>query len=87
MKLRSFGAENSIDRIEDSYRKMRMEAVRGDLNPELYLLSALFEMREIERVEQVLADLRASRPSDQEARVVIALYQKAIRNLKEGSGK
>ncbi|MEI7614156.1 MAG: hypothetical protein WCK63_14750 [Betaproteobacteria bacterium] len=87
MKLRSFGAENSIDRIEESYQKMRMEAVRGDLNPELYLLSALFEMREIERVEQVLADLRASRPADQEAKVVIALYQKALKNLKEGSGK
>ena len=86
-RFRSLSTENSIDRIEESYRKMRMEAVRGDLNPELYLLSALFEMREIERVEQVLADLRASRPADQEAKVVIALYQKAVKNLKEGSGK
>lgn len=86
-KLRSLGVENSIERVEASYRKMRMESVHGDLNPELYLLSALFEMREIEKVEQVLADLRFSRPSDQEARVVIALYQKAIKNLKEGSNK
>jgi hypothetical protein len=63
---------------------MKMEAVRGDLNPELFLLSALFEIREIDRVEQLLADLRTTRPDDQEVRVVVALYQKAVRNLKEG---
>lgn len=87
MKLRSLSTENSIDRIEESYRNMRREAVHGDLNPELYLLSALFEIREIDKVEEVLADLRATRPADQEARVVIALYQKAVKNLKEGRGK
>ncbi|MFZ4538728.1 hypothetical protein [Propionivibrio sp.] len=86
-RLRSIGGESSIKRVEDSYRKMRMEAVQGDLNPELFLLSALFEMREIDRVEQVLSDLRATRPADQEARMVIALYQKAVRNFKEGGGK
>jgi hypothetical protein len=86
-RLRSLGGGASVEQIEESYRRMRMEAVRGDLNPELYLLSALFEMREIERVEQVLADLRVSRPTDQEARVVIALYQKAVRNFKEVGGR
>ena len=86
ISMRSRGV-NSIERIEDSYRRMRMEAVRGDLNPELFLLSALFEMREIDRVEQVLSDLRAARPADQEARIVIALYQKAVKNFRQGGGK
>lgn len=84
---RSLGSENSIEKIEGDYRRMRMEAAAGDLNPELYLLSALFELREIERVEQVLADLRASRPGDQEARIIVALYQKALKNLKESGNK
>jgi hypothetical protein len=87
MRSRSIGAGNSIEKIENSYRRMRMEAVQGDLNPELFLLSALFEMREIDRVEQVLSDLRAARPADQEARIVIALYQKAVKNFRQGGGK
>ena len=87
MRSRSIGAANSIEKIENSYRRMRMEAAQGDLNPELFLLSALFEMREIDRVEQVLSDLRASRPADQEARIVIALYQKAVNNFRQGGGK
>jgi len=89
MRSRSIGAGagNSIEKIENSYRRMRMEAVQDDLNPELFLLSALFEMREIDRVEQVLSDLRASRPTDREARIVIALYQKAVKNFKQGGGK
>lgn len=84
VKSRSIAGGGSMERIDESYRRMKMEAVRGDLNPELFLLSALFEIREIDRVEQVLADLRTMRPDDQEARVVVALYQKAVRNLKEG---
>lgn len=86
-KLRSISGGGSIERIDSSYRKMRKEAVPGDLNPELFLLSALFELREIDRVEQVLSDLRATHPADQEARIVIALYQKAVKNYREGGGK
>ena len=86
IRLRSVGG-GSVERVEDAYRRMRMEAAGGDLNPELFLLSALFEMREVERVEQVLADLRVSRPQDQEAKIVIALYQKAVRNFRESVGK
>lgn len=86
-RLRSIEGGGSLERIEESYRRMRKEADQGDLNPELFLLSALFEIREIARVEQVLADLRMSHPADQEARVVISLYQKALRNMKEGGAK
>ena len=86
-RLRSIGESDSVEKIDSSYRKMRMEAVPGDLNPELFLLSALFELREIDRVEQVLSDLRATHPTDQEARVVVALYQKAVKNFREGSRK
>lgn len=86
VRQRSLAMGDSLERVEETYRRMRMEAAAGDLNPELYLLSALFEMREIERVEQVLAELRMTRRGDQEVQIIVALYQKALKNLKD-SGK
>lgn len=83
MRLRAIATPEAIAKLDDEYRKMRMEAVRGDLNPELYLLSGLFEMREFDRIEQVLQDLQLARPGDMEVGLVITLYQKAIKNARE----
>lgn len=86
VRQRGLAMGNSVEKVEETYRRMRMEAVRGDLNPELYLLSALFELREIDRIEQVLAELRETRRGDQEVLIIVSLYQKALKNLKD-SGK
>lgn len=86
VRQRSLALGTALEKVEETYRRMRMEAAQADLNPELYLLSALFEMREIDRVEQVLAELRETRRGDLEAQIVVSLYQKALKNLKE-SGK
>lgn len=83
MRLRALATPEAIAKLENDYRKMRMEAVRGDLNPELFLLSGFFEMRELDRVEQVLRDLQQARPGDVEVGLMAALYQKAIRNARE----
>lgn len=87
VRTRAIASPEAIAKLENSYRQLRMEAVRGDLNPELYLLSGLFEMREIERVEQMLRDLQQSRPGDAEVGLVVALYQKAIRNARESRAR
>lgn len=86
-RLRVIATPEAIAKLDNAYRQMRMEAVRGDLNPELYLLSGLFEMREFDRVEQVLVDLQKSRPGDMEVGLMVALYQKAIRNSRESQGR
>ncbi|MDO8932787.1 MAG: hypothetical protein Q7U97_10365 [Rhodocyclaceae bacterium] len=83
MRLRSIASPEAIAKLDNTYRQMRMEAVRGDLNPELFLLSGLFEMRELARVEQVLKDLQQARPGDTEVSLVVTLYQKAIKNARE----
>lgn len=83
MRLRSIASPEAIAKLDNTYRQMRMEAVRGDLNPELFLLSGLFEMRELARVEQVLKDLQQARPGDTEVGLVVALYQKAMKNARE----
>ena len=83
VRLRSLATPDAIEKLEESYRRMRMETVRSDLSPELYLLSGLFEMRELDRVEQVLRDLQLTRPGDVEVGLMAALYQKALRNARE----
>lgn len=87
VRLRAFATPEALAKLENDYRKMRMEAVRGDLSPELFLLSGLFEMRELERVEQVIRDLQLSRPGDAEVGLMAALYQKAVKNARENSTK
>lgn len=86
IRLRAIASPEAIAKLETSYRQLRMESVRGDLNPELFLLSGLFEMRELERVEQVLKDLQLARPGDAEVGLLVALYQKALKNAREARG-
>lgn len=83
MRLRSVATAEDVARIESNYKQMRMEADRNDLNPELYLLSAMFEIRELERMEQALADLQRTHMGNPEAGLLLALYQKALKNARE----
>ena len=86
IRLRTIASPEAVAKLEASYRQMRMEAVRGDLNPELFFLSGLFELRDLERVEQVLRDLQQARPGDAEVALLVALYQKAVKNAREARG-
>lgn len=85
-RLRSVPSQDALARLEDSYQNLRSRAAPDDLGPEAYLLSGLFEMRELDRVERVLGDLHQERPKNPEAGLLIALYRKAIKNVRE-SGK
>ncbi len=85
-RLRSVPSTDALARLEDSYQNLRSRAPPDDLGPEAYLLSGLFEMRELDRVERVLGDLHQERPKNPEAGLLIALYRKAIKNVRE-SGK
>ncbi|MDP2809900.1 MAG: hypothetical protein Q8O34_07090 [Rhodocyclaceae bacterium] len=86
MRLRSVATAEDIAKVENTYKRLRMEADRNDLNPELYLLSAMFEVRDLDRVELVLGDLQRTRPGSQEVGLLVALYQKALKNAREAKG-
>jgi hypothetical protein len=60
---------------------MRMEAVAGDLNPEMYRLSALFEMKAYDAVEAAVRDLEQSRSRDNDSKLLSTLYRKALKNV------
>ncbi|WP_145842731.1 hypothetical protein [Denitratisoma sp. DHT3] len=86
-RLRAIASADAVARIEKTYRRLRAEAEQDDLNPEMYLLSGMLEIRALDRVEQAIEDLRASRPADPQAKLLVALYQHSLRNAKEISSR
>ncbi|MBI5898019.1 MAG: hypothetical protein HZB40_02190 [Rhodocyclales bacterium] len=77
---------DAVGRIETTYRLMRAEAAAEDLDPELYLLSGMFELRQLDRVEEIVADIMRKRPGDPQAKLLASLYRKSLKDLRE-SGK
>jgi len=87
VRMRAIPTPDAIAQVEKTYKSLRLETDRDDLSPELFLLSGLFEMRELDRVEQILGDLRRSRKGNPEVGLLVALYQKAVRNAREARAK
>jgi hypothetical protein len=86
VRLRAIPTPEALAKLDQNYRQLRQETDKDDLNPELFLLVGLLEMRQLDRIEQVLSDLQATHPGNMEAKVLVALYQKTLKNLRE-SGK
>jgi len=86
-RLRSVPSPDALTKLEDSYRELKSRAGGDDLAPEMYLLSGLYEMRELSRVERVLGDLQQDQPKNPEAALLISLYRKAVRNARESQKK
>ena len=82
-RTRAVPTQDAMTRLEDTYQDLRTRAGRDDLGPEMYLLSGLFEMRELDRVERVLGDLQQDGPKTPESSLLIALYRKAVKNARE----
>lgn len=84
-RLRALHNPDALAKLEESYQDLRTRAGRDELGPEAYLLSGLYEMRELDRVEKVLADLQQDWPNHAEAALLISLYLKAVKNARESS--
>ena len=78
-RLRSIEmGEGGLTKLDSDYSRLRKDAAVDDINPEIFLLAGLFEMREFGRLEQTLKDLSDSRPGNMEIAVLKSLYRKAI---------
>lgn len=82
-RLRSVPGPDALTKLDTTYQELKSRAGPDDLGPEMYLLSGLFDMRELDRVERVLGDLQQERPKNAEAALLIALYKKAVKNARE----
>lgn len=86
-RLRSVPSPDAMIKLEDNYYQLKSRAARDDLGPEMYLLSGLYEMRELDRVERVLGDLQQDGPKNQETALLISLYRKAVKNARESKSQ
>ena len=82
-RLRAIPTPDALARLEKEYWRLRTDATSGDMNPELFLLSGLLEMRETKRLEEVLSLIPTLHPDNMEAKLVVSLYKKSLKNLKE----
>lgn len=82
-RLRSVPTREAIAKLEETYQDLRVKAGREELGPEMYLLSGLYEMRELDRVEKTLDGLKQDWPNSSEAALLISLYRKAVKNARE----
>lgn len=85
MRLRTLPNREAVAKLQDTYQGLRNRAAAGDLGPQMYLLSGLFELRELEQVEKVLAELQREWPGNPEATLLRSLYRKAVRNARESA--
>jgi len=82
-RLRAIPPRDAVAKLEATYRDLRAGAAQDDLAPEMYLLSGLYEMRELDRVEKMLGELRQGWPNNPEAALLVSLYRKAVKNARE----
>lgn len=81
-RLRSIATPEAIAKVEENYAKLRSETPADDLNPEFYRLSGLFELRQLDQVERILADLQRQHGADMQAKLLISLYKKALKDIR-----
>jgi hypothetical protein len=82
-RLRAVRSPDALAKLEETYQDLRIRAGRDELGPEMYLLSGLYEMQELERVDKVLGNLQHDWPNNPEAVLLISLYRKALKNTRE----
>ena len=83
MRLRSIPTPAAVAKVEDTYKHMRAGAGSDDLNPELYLMAGLLELRELDRLEVVLGEMDTLQKSNNEAKLLISLYRKALSSARQ----
>ena len=70
--------DRGLAKLDSDYSRLRKEAAPDDINPEIFLLAGLFEMREFDRLEQTLKELSNSQSGNMELAVLGSLYKKAM---------
>lgn len=78
MRLRAVSGPGALSSLEAEYDRMRVELGRNDLNADIFLLAGLLELREFDRVEVILEGIPTRYPNNPDARMLVALYSKAL---------
>lgn len=82
IRMRSLSAVDTLESLERNYAALRKQVEAGDRSPELYLLASYLELREFDKLEGALQQLREKNPGDAQFAALGSLYARAISNAK-----
>lgn len=82
VRMRSMPTGGTIESVEKQYQELRAQASGDDRNPELYLLSGYFELREFDKLNGLLDRLTRAAPGDGEVKRLASLYARAVNNAR-----
>ena len=82
IRMRSIPPYEKLETVEKNYEEMRKQADTKDLNPELYLLASYLELREFDKLENVLRQLNEKGSGDQDLAALNMLYSRAVREAR-----
>ena len=74
VRSRSIPPPKGTELAEQNYAELRANVPAEDRSPELYLLSSYLELREFDKLDALLQQLKTSAPADAE---IEALYYSA----------
>ena len=78
--VRSGGLLEKIREIETTYSQMRQEAAKDDVTPELYFVSALYDLKLYRDMEEIMQEIVARQPDNEEAKALVENLRKAMEN-------
>ncbi len=83
--VRSGGLLDKLRETEALYEEMRCAAMPDDITPELYLISALYELKLFRDVEEIVAEIVARQPDNSEAKSILENIRKAMEATDDSS--
>lgn len=87
IRMRSMPSGNNLESVERHYAELKKQADAADRNPELYLLSGYFELREYDKLDALLREMDQKSPGDPEVKTLASLYKRAVANARMAEKK
>ena len=82
VRLRSIVPPDAAAKLEENYEGLRKQTDAGDRTPELYLLAGLYELKDYDRIEALIARWMQASPNDAELAAMREHYSRAIRDAR-----
>jgi hypothetical protein len=82
VRMRAIVPPDAGAKLDENYQALRRQTDAGDRSPELYLLAGLYELKDYERIEGLLAGWIGAAPGDAELLAMRDHYAQAIRDAR-----
>jgi hypothetical protein len=81
--VRAIPYEKKLAELRDNYQTLRSQAGPEDITPELYLVSAYFEMKQYAELKTALEEMRRRQPDNPEIENLYVQYTQAISEMEK----